>query len=121
MKQFFVVMIITLSTVPAFSQAKSGDYTAPTSQQHPTPGAAAASTVPTLSAEQREQVKNFQLNDANLTVEIMRAQQQQKDNQQAGSQYVQSLCKSTNGKIYQIHFPDLTCIQTGQSPPLAGK
>jgi hypothetical protein len=102
----FVVLLCAFC-VPSFAQDK--------------PPAAAASKAPVLTPEQREKVKDFQLQDAQWALQIMNSQNQQKENQEAATAFIQSLCKSSDGKTYQVHFPDLNCVAAPASSPPSGK
>ena len=102
------ILAITLLSLATFAfceaQTKSSDT--------PVPPNAKPASAPVLTPQQRERVKDFQLTDATLQLQIITAQQKQKENQQAGQAYVSSLCKAADAATYQLHFPDLVCVKT---------
>lgn len=105
LQRILAIILLSLATLTfCEAQTKPPDT--------PAPPNAKATSAPVLTPQQRERVKDFQLTDATLQLEIITAQQKQKDNQQAGQAYVSSLCKVEAGETYQLHFPDLVCVKT---------
>jgi hypothetical protein len=104
-KRIVSIILLSLATFAFCSAQTKPSATPAVANAKPT-------SAPVLGPQQRERVKDFQLTDATLQLEIITAQQKQKENQQAGQAYVSSLCKATDGETYQLHFPDLVCVKT---------
>jgi hypothetical protein len=105
MKLQLTLFATLLFSIAAIAQNKSA-----AKDSTPTPKPAAVAPAPVLSDTQKLRIKDYQLTDSNLQLQISNAQNQQKQNQQQAGDYLQTLCKSTDGKTYQVKFPELVCI-----------
>ena len=98
-------LLLALSS-PGASQSKATDnlpIKASTTQKSPP-------APPSLTADQKLAVKDFQLMDANLQLQILSAQSAQRANQDRAAQFLSTLCKSDDGKKYVVNVTSLACV-----------
>ena len=98
------VLLIMLALVTLYAQDKNSS-----AGKTESAAAEAQKAAPVLTDQQKTQIKDFQLTDSQLDNSILRAQQKQVENQQRAQAYIGTLCRSQDGKTYQVHFPDLSC------------